>query len=136
MQNNPPYRTVSNVSDTYQLLLNNLRNVRINHGFTQLEISSDLNISESAYRRIELGYSLLSMPRYLSICEILDIAPCKMLSDFTDQIDYEENRTQKPRNENILSELRRENHFLKSLLENYLEKLHDHILQNSLSAKG
>ena len=53
-------------------LRENLRNLRRRHNFTQLQISSRLNISRQAYSNYETGKSNPDLDTLLKIAEVLE----------------------------------------------------------------
>lgn len=65
----------------YSALLEKLRALRIQFGFTQLSIANYLSISKEAYRKIEGGRAPLSMERFLLICEFFNKHPLDVLNE-------------------------------------------------------
>lgn len=65
----------------YSVLLQKLRSLRIQFGYTQLFIANYLCISKEAYRKIEGGRTPLSMERFLLICDLFNVHPADVLDD-------------------------------------------------------
>ncbi len=54
--------------------------IRISKGFSQEDVATHLNISQSAYAKIEQGTSKLDTKRLLKIAELLKVEPSELLS--------------------------------------------------------
>jgi len=66
-------------------LAKRIRICRLNRALSQKKMAEKLNISQSAYAKIENGFSRLDMGRLYKICEILDIKPEILIEDITSE---------------------------------------------------
>ena len=53
-------------------IISNIRNIRETKGYSQFYLATKLGISQNAYSKIELGYSSVTLDRFLKIAEILE----------------------------------------------------------------
>ncbi|WP_375562142.1 helix-turn-helix domain-containing protein [Bernardetia sp. OM2101] len=56
-----------------------IKSERSRKGYSQLDMSERLDVTQNAYSKIERGISAMSLDRFLRICEILNFNPSKFL---------------------------------------------------------
>lgn len=56
-----------------------IKKIRIAKSISQLEMAELLNISQSAYAKIERGRTRLDVERLIEICHILSVEPSEMV---------------------------------------------------------
>lgn len=64
-------------------ILDELKKIRKEKGFTQANVASSLCISTDGYRKIENGINVLTLARFLKICETLEVSPVDFFSTKT-----------------------------------------------------
>jgi len=95
-----------------------IKKARINKGFNQEDISKKLNISQSAYAKIENGITKLDIDRLVEITKILEI-------DIQDLLNIQESKTSNYTNNKITNS--------PAFVENYYSGIKDaytEIIQN------
>ncbi len=70
------------VKDDYEAILNKLRLLRKEKGFTQHQIGERIGLTSTAYSKLENGHIKLDLERFLIILKILDTS----LKDFFKEI--------------------------------------------------
>lgn len=69
----------TSIEELQKVILNNIRNTRKMHGYTQENIAFDLHMSITWYQRLEQGKSPLNIPTLLRIAQVLNVPPCSLL---------------------------------------------------------
>ena len=62
-------------------IVKRLKVYRIQLGYSQKKLADHLNISQSAYAKIEKGITRLDLERLEQICEILRVSPATLIRD-------------------------------------------------------
>ncbi|WP_439130189.1 helix-turn-helix domain-containing protein [Polaribacter sp.] len=70
------------MKDEYEAILNKLRLLRREKGFTQHQIGEKVCLTSTAYSKLENGHTKLDLERFLMILKILDTS----LKDFFKEI--------------------------------------------------
>jgi transcriptional regulator with XRE-family HTH domain len=60
---------------------NNIRNARLMRNYSQDYLAMKLKMSQNGYSKIELGYTQLSLSKFLIIAEVLEVDVMDLLSD-------------------------------------------------------
>jgi transcriptional regulator with XRE-family HTH domain len=60
---------------------NNIRNARLMRNYSQDYLAMKLKMSQNGYSKIELGYTQLSLRKFLIIAEALEVDILDLLSD-------------------------------------------------------
>lgn len=60
-------------------IANRLRQLRLEKGVSQNQMSSDLHLADSYIYNIEAGYAYPSMTQFFAICEYFDILPYEFM---------------------------------------------------------
>lgn len=61
-----------------------IRNRRLQLNYSQEYVSSKLNMSQNAYSKIELGYTAITIERFVDICYALETEVSAMLNPLLD----------------------------------------------------
>jgi transcriptional regulator with XRE-family HTH domain len=67
-------------------ILDKIRAIRLEKGYTQEYIASKLGIDPVNYGRLERGQSKLTLERFIQICKILDVPPATFFNGGEQQI--------------------------------------------------
>ncbi len=98
-----------------------IKKARINKGFSQEDIAAKLNVSQSAYAKIENGITKLDIERLLDIVKILEM-------DIQDLLNVEESKTVNYKNaKNSPAFVENFNIGIKEAYENTIKNLKDEI---------
>ena len=62
-------------------VLKNIRDVRKKRGYSLENMATELNISDSAYRKIENNQSKLTLERFLQIADILNVPISELIDE-------------------------------------------------------
>lgn len=55
-----------------------IRSIRISKNYTQLYMSTKLQVSQNCYSKLELGQTKISLERLFEIADLLDVDPIKI----------------------------------------------------------
>ena len=102
-----------------------LKMVRLSRGLSQQEVADKINLSQSAYAKIEKGISRLDIDRFFDLCQLLDLSPGIVIDpDISNPADWEKKEEQQITAEaktvsdktEVIRQLRDEIRFLRTLL--------------------
>ncbi len=62
-------------------IISNIRKMREYRNYTQDYLAAKLKISQNAYSKIELGYSKITLNRFIEIAEILEVELIDLISN-------------------------------------------------------
>ena len=115
-------------------VLNKIRDIRKEKGLSLENMADELDISHTAYRKIENSQSKLTVERLIGIAEILEVPTGELLDEKASRIYNQTNKDggtfivyqefkdlyqeNKELTQNYVESLKAENEFLKSLLSN------------------
>lgn len=110
--------------DDYEIIANNIRNLRIQKGYTQDQLAEAVGISTSHLSKVETGQRRIGMKTYLSILQTLKVEDEDYVMAAVREPDEERSRLDK-----ILEDCTTaEKQFLLDVLENVKDNLK--VLQN------
>jgi transcriptional regulator with XRE-family HTH domain len=123
-------------------ILKRIRETRKQKGFTLENMANDLNISESAYRKIENNQTTLSLYKFLRIAKMLDVSIADLVGEKSCR-EYHPHNTDKgtfighPEFENYYQENKEITCKLINSMESNIKHLQEEILflRNQLSDK-
>ena len=62
-----------------QILIDTIRNRRIELNYKQEYVAAKMGVSQNAYSKLELGRSQLTVHRLVQVCRVLEADVCEML---------------------------------------------------------
>ncbi|WP_183578801.1 helix-turn-helix domain-containing protein [Mucilaginibacter sp. X5P1] len=79
--------------DRIEIVLKNIKKIRKHKNFTQLDVATKLNISQNAYSKIELGYTLISLSILFKIADVFgqDVTELLLIDNIIKQKSWQYN---------------------------------------------
>jgi transcriptional regulator with XRE-family HTH domain len=97
-------------------IVKRLKLYRLQLGYSQQKLAEHLNISQSAYAKIEKGITRLDLERLEQICEILRVSPSDLIQDIKSFRSVGQNQPGEMIRQQTIQHLMEEIKFLRQLL--------------------
>lgn len=68
-------------SEQIKLIQHHIRKRREQLSYSQEYMAAKLNMGQNSYSKLELGYTQLTLDRFLSICDLLALSPIDLIND-------------------------------------------------------
>jgi transcriptional regulator with XRE-family HTH domain len=105
----------------YQKILETIKEIRKNKGLSQSDMAKRLNLSHTAYGKIENGLTHLTIERILQLCKTLDINLFDILRNNLVDHKYDELVEENQALKNSLSRLKKTQHILRIHADNLMD---------------